>query len=59
MGKFWENCLYVVARFHNAQSLKEFLLDFIVKKYAVLQKTKAWKQLEEDALTEINIWKTV
>src|SRR5689334_672403 len=46
-GKVAEQTInaFQVAKFHNARALKSFVLDFIVKNYKALKKSKHWNDL--------------
>lgn len=48
---------YLVARYHDANRLKEFAIKFIVEYYDKFSKTDSWSALDEDSLSEINIWR--
>ena len=48
---------YQVAKYHNAGRLKEFAIDYIVKHYDNISKSSHWKQLDEESLSEIKIWR--
>lgn len=46
-----------VAKYHDADRLKEYVTEFITKNFAQVKQCSAWQQLDDDCLQEINIWR--
>lgn len=47
----------IVARYHDANRLKEFAVKYLVNYFYTFSQMESWKALDEDSLSEINIWR--